>query len=195
MKGLAIAIVAAVSVLGLSACESTGGPQLTVSQPGNIAAGSTFAWKPIETVIERGADPRVSNELVQQRIKTAVEEGLAAKGFRQVSDPNEATLLVAYFIGLQSQADYRPAYDGPIGTGACGFSGCVPGWGVYGYPAMDTMAISYTEGTVILDLVDRQSNQLAWRAMSKQRVDSTSIAQSRLNAIFAEMMTSLPGAR
>ena len=194
MKAAALVFAVAAATLGLTACE-TSSPQLTVSQPGTIAPGATFAWKPIDTVIERGADPRVSNELVQARIKTAVEEGLAAKGFRQVSDPNQATLLVAYFIGLQSHADYRPAYDGPVGPGACGFSGCVPGWGVYGYPAMDTMSISYTEGTVILDLVDRQSNQLAWRATSRQRVDSTSIAQPRLNAIFAEMMTSLPGAR
>lgn len=192
MKGLVLAIFAFGSVLGLTACETTG-PELTVTQASAIAPGSTYAWKPIESVIERGANPAITNDMVQERIKTAVETGLAAKGFRQVSDPDQATLLVAYFIGLQPHSDVRAAYDGPIGPGACGFSGCVPGWGVYGYPSMTGMTVNYTDGTVILDLVDRNSNELAWRAVSKQRVDSTSIAQPRLNAIFAEMMTSLPG--
>lgn len=194
MKALGFAIVVAVSVLGLSACESTS-PQLTVTQPGAVAPGSTYAWKPIESVRERGVNPAIANELVQERIKTAVDAGLEAKGFRQVSNPDDATLLVAYFIGLTPHSDVRAAYTGPVGPAACGFSGCVPGWGVYGYPAMEGMAVNYTDGTVILDLTDRASNQLAWRAVSKQRVDSTSIAQTRLNAIFAEMMTSLPGAR
>ncbi|GAA0637164.1 DUF4136 domain-containing protein [Brevundimonas lenta] len=192
MKGFAPVILAVGSALWLGACETTG-PELTVTQASAIAPGSTYAWKPIESVVERGANPAVTNDLVQSRIKTAVEEGLAAKGFRQVSDPDEATLLVAYFIGLTPHSDARAAYDGPVGPAACGFSGCVPGWGVYGYPSMTGMTVNYTDGTVILDLVDRASNQLAWRAVSKQRVDSTSIAQPRLNAIFAEMMTSLPG--
>lgn len=194
MKGPALALFAFGSLLGLAACETTG-PNLTVSQPGAVAAGSTYAWKPIQSVRERGVNPAVANDLVQQRIETAIEAGLDAKGFRQVSNPDEATLLVAYFIGLTPHSDVRAAYTGPVGPAACGFSGCVPGWGVYGYPAMEGMAVNYTDGTVILDLTDRSSNQLAWRAVSKQRVDSTSIAQSTLNSIFAEMMTSLPGAR
>ncbi|KQW78781.1 DUF4136 domain-containing protein [Brevundimonas sp. Root1279] len=194
MKGPALVVFAVGMLLGLAACETTG-PNLTVTQNSAIAPGSTYAWKPIESVRERGVNPAVANDLVQQRIQTAIEAGLDAKGFRQVSDPGQATLLVAYFIGLTPHSDVRAAYTGPVGPAACGFSGCVPGWGVYGYPALEGMTVNYTDGTVILDLTDQSSNQLAWRAVSKQRVDSTSIAQSTLNAIFAEMMTSLPGAR
>jgi hypothetical protein len=192
MRDYALASLAVGMILGLSACETTA-PELTVTQASAIAPGSTFAWKPVESVRERGMNPAVANDLVQERIKTAIETNLAAKGFRQVSDPGEATLLVAYFIGLTPHSDVRAAYTGPVGPAACGFSGCVPGWGVYGYPALEGMSVNYTDGTVILDLVDRASNQLAWRAVSKQRVDSSSIAQPRLNTIFAEMMTSLPG--
>src|SRR5260370_2091598 len=78
-----------------------------------VVKGSTWAWKPAATsrdadrrpvvsrdVITRGEtvarDPGANNEIVRQRIRTAIEQTLSSKGFRQRSDPQPAAFLVDY---------------------------------------------------------------------------------------------------
>ena len=59
---------------------------------------------------------------------------------------------------------------------------------------VDVDNIHYTEGMMLLDLTDRATGKLAWRAMSQRRVDKGDAAQSELNAIVADMTRSLPSA-
>jgi hypothetical protein len=60
---------------------------------------------------------------------------------------------------------------GSPGGMACGVRGCIGGygWGMYGAPMdVDIRSINYTEGAVMLDLVDAASGKLAWRATSQK---------------------------
>lgn len=189
----AAALALALSAIAVTACETPGGKVTTLqSSSVAVAAGSTYAWAPVDAAARGWADPRVANDIIQERLKTAVDTALAAKGFRQVSDPAQAQLLVAYHVGLQNQTETRVDTFGGGGT-ACGFRGCVHGWGLYGPPSVDVSNINYTQGTVILDLMDRASGKLAWRATSEKRVDQNDATQAGLNAIFADMTKSLPG--
>ena len=193
MKALVAAILAAGSLLAVAGCGTPGGEiKVTQSSTTAVVPGSTYAWKPIDNDAERGSDPRVSSEDIQNRIITAVDTALAAKGYRRVTDPGQATLLVSYFLGLSSRSNLQAAHLGPVGPVACGFSGCVDGWGVYGYPTMDVTTMNYTEGTMILDLVDRASGELAWRATSQRPIVSAEPDQNRVNITVAEMVKSLP---
>jgi hypothetical protein len=94
---------------------------------------------------------------------------------------------VAYYVGLQPKTDYRvDTYGGAYGYGY--------GWGLYGAPSnVDVRAINYVDGTLILDLKDRASGQLAWRATSEKRINDGDGAQDKLDALVANMVTSLPG--
>jgi hypothetical protein len=193
MKALLAAVLAAGSLLVVSSCGTPGAEvKVTQSSATPVVAGSTYAWKPIDSDAERGSDPRVSNDDIQQHIIAAVDTALAAKGYRRVTDPAQATLLVSYFLGLSSRSNVQAAHLGPVGPVACGFSGCVDGWGVYGYPTMDVTTMTYTEGTMILDLVDRASGQLAWRATSQRPIVSAEPDQQRINIAVADMTKSLP---
>jgi hypothetical protein len=66
---------------------------------------------------------------------------------------------------------------------------------MYGAPMdVDVRTIRYTEGTLVLDLKDRSSGELAWRATSQKRVDEGGGSQEKINAVIAELVKSLPGA-
>lgn len=194
------ASLAAASValgLMLAGCESPGGKVSVLSgDTSALAAGSTYAWAPVTD--PGGSDPRVENDIIRDRIKSAVDTALAGKGYRQVS-ASQAKLLVAYHIGLQNKTDYSAtSMGGPVGGGvACGRRGCVGGygWGMYGAPVdVDVHAINYVEGALMLDLVDAGTGKLAWRATSQKRVDAKDADQAALNAQLADMTKTLPGA-
>jgi hypothetical protein len=180
--------------VALSACETAGG-NVTVLQSSSVGVspGSTWAWAPISEQARAAADPRVSNDIIQERLRTAVDTALAGRGFRRVDDPAQAQILVAFHVGLQNRTETRVNTWGGS-SGACGFRGCVGGWGFYGPPQVDVRNINYTQGTLILDLMDRASGKLAWRATSDKRVDSSDATQEGLNAILLDMTKTLPGA-
>lgn len=190
---LAQAVLAAAiaACLPLAGCESPGG-KVSVLTGSTPLTGSTYAWAPIQA---GGGDPRVDNDIMRERIRTAIDTNLAAKGYRQV-DAAQAKLLVSYHVGLRTGTDYSAtSMGGPVGGGACGIRGCIGGygWGMYGAPMdVDVRAINYTEGAVMLDLVDTASGKLAWRAISQKRVDEKDATQDGLNAIVADMVKTLP---
>ncbi len=183
----------ALSALTLTGCETPAGKvDVLQSSATSVVAGSTYAWAPVTSPTQRATDPRVANDIINQRIISAVDGALAAKGYRRVSSPGQATLLVSYYVGLEARSDIQSNNMGPPPAAACGFRGCVAGWGFYGAPMMDVETINYTQGTMILDLVDRASGQLAWRATSQRRVDSADADQAALNAVAADMLKTLP---
>lgn len=190
-SALGAALVLAMS--GLAGCESAGG-NVSVLQSSSVALapGSTYAWAPVNDAVRTSADPRIANDIAQERLRTAVESALAAKGFRKVSDPGAAQLLATYHVGLENRAETRVDSYGGAPVRACGFRGCVSGWGMYGPPQIDVRDINYVQGTLILDLVDRASGKLAWRATSDKRVDKDDATQAGLNAILVDMTKSLP---
>ena len=186
---LAAAVAACLPLVG---CESPGG-QVSVLTGNEPLSGSTYAWAP--GAQPGSGDPRVDNDIIRERIRTAVDTNLAAKGYRQV-DPAGAKLLVSYHVGLQNKTDYSAtSMGGPSPGMACGIRGCIGGygWGMYGAPRdVDIRSINYVEGAVMLDLVDAASGKLAWRATSQKRIDQKDGTQEGLNAIIADMVKTLP---
>jgi hypothetical protein len=185
------------AALTCGACESPGGSvsvQQSASTP--VVAGSTYAWAALSEQESQTGDPRIDNDSLRERIKSAINLNLSAKGYREVSNPKTAALIVSYYVGLQPGTDYRVnGFGGPAGT-ACGWRGCIYGygWGMYGPPKdTDISAVTYTDGTLILDLRDSASGKLAWRSTSQKRVDQSDGAQDKLNAMVADMTKSLPG--
>jgi hypothetical protein len=183
------------ALLVLSACETAPPVSVLQAHDASVAPGSTYAWAPVSTQEMQQGDPRIDNDIIRSRIRMAVDTNLAAKGFRLVDDPASAQLLVAYYVGLQQGTDYRVDTYGGAGPVACGWRGCVGGygWGMYGAPMdADVRAINYTNASLILDLKDRSTGKLAWRASSTKRVTEGDGAQDKLNALVANMVKSLP---
>ena len=196
LKSLVFTSALAAASLGVTACGTSGGNvSVLKSSTVAVAPGSTWAWAP--GAQPGSGDKRIDNDIIQGRVKAAVEGALAGRGYRQVSDPSSANLLVQYHIGLQDRTETRvDTFGGPSGGPvACGIRGCIGGfgWGMYGPPMdVDVRNINYVEGTVMLDLIDKASGKLAWRATSQKRLDQSDADQAGVNAIFADMVKTLP---
>lgn len=185
---LATTLAALAGAVALASCA---GSNVSVLQgDAAVVPGAPVAWAPLAQNELQTNDPRIDNDIVRQRIRTAVESALTARGHTFVQDPNAARYLVSYHIGLQDRQDLR--VDSAPGGVACGWRGCISGfgWGMYGAPR-DVRTVNYTEGTLILDLTDRESGQLAWRATSQRRVDESHASQERIDAALADMTLSL----
>jgi hypothetical protein len=126
---------------------------------------STYAW------MEQGLEGGVS-QIMLRRMYAAVDDDLAAKGFGK-KDIYTADVLFAYHTGTQD----RQQYD-TYGYGAGGW------WGGYWGGGMTTTSVrTYTEGTLILDVVDRESNELVWRGSASKTIDQMDSPEQRVKTI------------
>lgn len=143
----------------------------------NFSGLRTYDWMPDQ---ESSRDPRGNNDLVDQRIRSAVESGLQAKGFRKATS-GDPDFMVAFHLILQDQTDYQTV-NNYYGSG----------WGVGGmyprrpglttgpvYSTGQTTAIEYTQGTLVLDFFDNGSKELVWRGIAEGKVHEANSPQER----------------
>jgi hypothetical protein len=146
-----------------------------------LARGSTFAWAPLHAVA--GANPWIDNDIVQARLRSAVEKALLARGYYKVAGTADADLIVSYHVSLQERQELSLQ-----GHGWCGPRfGCAAG----GY---DLHQARYNQGKLILDLTERRTNTLVWRALSDKKVKSKDASQEKLDKELMAMTKSLPPA-
>lgn len=118
----------------------------------------TYGWLPDPT----GGDRRVHNDIVAARVKGAVDAELADKGYTLVTT-GTPDFRIGWFVSLDGRMDVAQ-----INT----YYGY--GWGAwYGAAYGRSYPRYYEEGTLVLDIVDVRSNQLAWRGSAQTEVDRT----------------------
>jgi len=131
----------------------------------DFSAVSTYAWT------AQGLEGGVS-EIMLRRMYAAVDGDLATKGFTK-TEPERADFLMAYHTGTQD----RQQYD-TYGYGAGGW------WGGYWGGGMTTTTVrTYTEGTLILDVIDRERNELVWRGSASKTIDQMDAPEQRVKTV------------
>ncbi|MEO5603847.1 MAG: DUF4136 domain-containing protein [Cyclobacteriaceae bacterium] len=114
----------------------------------------TFDWG--QTVnIEAGKNPLHYNELNDKRIKEAVRQQMTSRGYELTSDNPD--LILHYHIIVDNQS--------VITTEPYGYR-YSPYW-----MRTQTNVYSYREGTLILDLMDKKTNNLIWRGWAVSAID------------------------
>jgi hypothetical protein len=141
----------------------------------------TFAWVQQGTMPVGDAQAALArNSLLDQRIKRAVNTQLEGKGMRL--DEQNPDLLCAYHTGVQEKVN-------------------VTDWGYrygdayWGYGGRNLDVTQYTEGTLIIDLIDANTTQLVWRASASKVIDdnvSPEKAEYEINNIVKEMLKPYP---
>jgi len=172
----AIALVFAGALL-VAACQT--GPRIRAeSAPGiDMARYTTFGFfDPL------GTDQHGYTTIATAYLKEAVARELQTRGLHEAANPD---LLVNFFIQTKDKIE---SYPGTLGFGYSRF-GWHGAWGAaYGAPDIRT----YTEGTLTIDLVDRQKNALAWQGTAIGRLTEHALQQpavtvdSTVRAIFAK---------
>jgi Domain of unknown function (DUF4136) len=122
----------------------------------NFTQYKTYSWEHVKT----------KDALDVDRIKSAVNTALAAKGWTQV-DSNGDVSIVAMEI-THNQQTLNTFYDG--------FGG---GWGWRrfgggGFGDATTTTETYKVGTVVVDLFDTKTKQLIWRGSSTDTLSNNS---------------------
>ena len=175
-------------VLFVSACSSTR-VQTDFDHQTDFSSYSTFAWYQAE---DKGKGPTEGpNQLVDRRIRGAISQNLQTKGFSP-NESNTADLLVTYYTSLNSQMSFH--------TTGWGY-GYGWGWGPYwsyGYsfwPGWTSTTVhTYHEGTVIIDIVDRDANQMGWRGVGTTALGKKSHSEEKIEQSMTRILAEFPPA-
>jgi uncharacterized protein DUF4136 len=156
------------AALSIAAC----GPSISADRDPSvpIPAGATWAWGQRDTVSHYELDPVVNNKMLHQSVQTAIIQTMTNKGFKQVEDPSQATLLLTYHVGIKREQTYETTT-----TGVGGWYGGY-GWGYYGAPTFTsstTRPVEYRTGALLVYLRDRASGKVAWQGLYTKDVHDT----------------------
>ena len=111
----------------------------------------------------------LDNSLVRKRLEGMFAKHLSARGLVLAAEHDPADLLVRYWVTTEAKTDVDSVPTvvgaGGWGHGYGGYPGPYPYWGGrWGPMYQDVIVRNYTEGTLVLDLVDRARDELVWRA-------------------------------
>jgi len=122
----------------------------------NFSQYKTYSWEHVKT-----QDP-----LDVDRIKTAVNGALAAKGWTQVDSGGDVSIVAVEIT--RNQQTLNTFYDG-LGGGW--------GWRRFGGGGLGeatTTTETYKVGTVVVDLFDTKTKQLIWRGAESDTLSNNS---------------------
>jgi hypothetical protein len=150
-----------------------------------IAAYQTYSWMPLPAGREQDT---VLTAIDEQRLESAIDNVLQRKGLRAVTT-GTPDFKVGYHVTLQGMTDYR-TINNSYGYGWGGW-----GYGGYGTTVSTTQQVHWTEGTLIIDIVDGATNELAWRGIATGEVDRARTPEEReelINEAVAQMFADFP---
>jgi len=110
----------------------------------------------------------VKDQLMDQRICSSVHKQLASKGYRKVSDPEEADIVVAYNAAVDQQVQFNA-----IGMGGWGY-----GWGMGSQMAATTLN-TIPIGVLDVRIGDNRTHKIVWRGTASGILNSKSGKISR----------------
>src|SRR5262245_58303174 len=124
----------------------------------NFAHFKTYAWI---------AGTSLKDELNHNRIVSAVDAQLAAKGLAKVQSTEKADVLVAYHASFDRNLEINA------------FS---TGWGPYGlggHRSGSARASEIVVGTLVLDIVDASTKAIVWRGTASKDLDPKASPEKR----------------
>src|SRR5688572_15387087 len=163
----ATATVCAAAVLAGCATRSTASSHVDLNV--DFAKYRTFEWGPPDG--SPVGDPRLDgNATFVDHLQGAVEKQLAARGYEH-SVFQRADLLIHFHASIDQRLDIDAA---DARHGYCLDDNCRNG------------VREYEAGTLIVDVVDRYTNQLVWRGWSQRSVDGVLEDRDRLVRLIDE---------
>lgn len=184
-------VLMALLTLALGACAS-GFSATYDSDPAHDFSGyQTFAWISENPMII-GQTERMTSPLLEGRIMSTVENGLVAKGFSKVDDPETADFVLSFTVGSREEvrvSSYPSSYAG-MGMGYGGYDG----WGgpYYGMSmGTETQVRQYEKGMLALDVFDVKERRPVYHSVAtksitdsdRKKMDET--VQAAVNAVLA----------
>ena len=115
--------------------------------------------------------------IVDRRIATAMAAELQAKGFDSTS-PRDSDFLVTFYTAVRRR----------VVINRTGWYG----WGRWGMRGGATWVNSFPEGTLVIDIIDRQNRQLVWRGVGEGAFTNTNPSDEKVVKRVARILQSVP---
>jgi hypothetical protein len=156
----------------------------------------SFAW--FERATPGDQTPQtLPNDIVNARIQSSVVAELGRAGL-EAAPLDSADLLVTSHVALSHKLvlfnsgwgayPYYPGWGWGCGWGSgWGRWGWGPSWGG-GY----TRAITYVEGTLVVDAIDRTSRRLVWRGIAEGAFRKSNPSDSEVAEVVAGLLRGFP---
>ena len=197
------------SALLLAGCDEY--VHVTRDRDVRIARHASWAWKPSAEESSHRDSRRVTSrddirrgetvrreadgdiDVLSGKVKSAIEQNLAEKGLEEAGDPQDADFLVDFHIAVRGRHLER-VYPGVYPGLMCGPFGCYGGWGPAGVGYEN---IHFREGTIVVDVVQGESNHLVYRAVGEKPVDrdAFSLSQDQVNGLVHHLLKDLNTSR
>lgn len=125
----------------------------------------TYNWLPEPQ--KKAGDPRVDNELMDKRVRITVEAQLNSMGYEKVTE-GKPDFKLGYYVAIKEKTDV---------TYINNYYGYGPGWHTNpaagpGYAPVQPVEVTYEVGTLIVDVVDSETNELMWRGWAQAEINT-----------------------
>jgi hypothetical protein len=150
----------------------------------DLSRYQTFDWGPADALPT--GDPRLDRDpFFKDHVQGAVEKGLFARGLR-LPDTGPPDVLIHYHAHISKRIDVN-RIDRDSGYGYCSQPGC------------PSDVVQYEAGTLVLDMVDAQTNRLIWRGWAQNSVADMlahrDVMAKTIDQAIARMLLRLPSTR
>ncbi|MCR6638458.1 MAG: DUF4136 domain-containing protein [Sporocytophaga sp.] len=167
----------------------------------NLASGAdfknykTYAW--IRETDTSGTDQdqqfsAYNNQIIRNNVKNNINGELQSRGFTiDTVNPDFLVSLKAVFEKKTDLVGY-PLYSSYYNFYYPGYYALYPGY-YYSYPfAYDYYDYTYTEGTLVVDIIDRETKKLVWRGWSDEREIKPKKVEKELAKDVTEIFQEFP---
>lgn len=151
----------------------------------NFEGYKTFAF------YKKGIDKASVSDLDKKRIMRAIEAELIAKGMKKSSNPD---ILVSIFTKSRERVNINNNAALGLGWG-WGWGWGRWGWGnPWGWGNQNIRVNQYTEGTLFIDFIDKNENELVWQGIGSgaMKLKNTKKKEERINKFVNEILSEYP---
>ena len=165
----------------LAACSSV---RVTTdrAETADFSRMRTWAWLPRPAT----SDPLMDNTLVLNRIRDSVAHALEAKGYVP-ADAEHADFLADFATTTRERID---VVDWPSSSGWGFHPWCSPWWWDH-----HVDVFQYTEGTLLVGILDPAKHELLWRGTATMPVDEDFADRERIDEVVTKLLVEFPPRR
>ncbi len=178
-------VLALLGIALLTGCSSTTTVDSDYDHDVDFTKYKTFGWY---DHTDSKYKPKHASQIVDTRIHRAVTSELLKKGFTEATS-DQADILITYYGSSEEKVE---VYNSGYGYGYGGWGGYwgmgYGGYGGYG----GTRAYQYEVGTLIVDIIDRSTNDLVWRGMLQKTLSKSDKSQEKIDGLVARILLWFP---
>jgi hypothetical protein len=186
MKSVKILVILMVSIL--MSCGPRVQTEITTDK--NLREYSTYAFLPNSN--QSVDDKQYQDPVLNQAIVEAIHDNLQQEGYKLDQDNPDLLVLVSTKIQERRKTSIRPRYSYyPYRFGVRGIHPMYNPYYYYGYmdfgpfAGYDVDEYPYEEGTVIIYLVDRETERTVWKGIATEGIYNQNEPRAVANLIDA----------